>query len=145
MDGSGENAACGSDSKTVEGKKMKEGLRGREGLVGLYVIGEALPRSVARLYPDGIRISVTYLKKEGQIVISTHPKSAYDFGVRKIGSEEENSIVAGIVFFGSAHSAGSERGVVRSWKDAENVFWEISRDPKKYEVIPPKRRGSGDD
>ena len=120
-----------------------EYFREQKGIVGLWVVGADKPSSFARIYQDGMMISVIYLEGKKQIVVSTDPKTNYDFGGRDAGKIRLDVETAGIKFAGSAHSSGSAKGIEYTEEDAKRVFEEIAQDPEKYIVIPAKKRGGG--
>lgn len=130
----------------VEEMEARECLVRQEKNVGLYLVKKGQPSSLARTYRCGVQIAVIYLEKQGRVIISTHPHTHYDFGVRMIDKKtEKKTSVADIVFSGSTHSVGSPRGVACTPEDAERVFRKIVEDPEKYYLEPPKRRGGGGD
>lgn len=142
MDGTASGSLAGETGTESEA----EGLRARAGNVGLYRIGKCLPRSEARRYPDEMEISVAYLEKERRILISTHPKSSYDFGPRYAGKEEIRTEVAGITFQGSSHSAGSVVEKPCTWEDAKKVYGEIIVNAEKYIFnFNPSKRSCGEE
>lgn len=122
-----------------------EGFKGQIGNVGFWIVEKGQPSSFARIYQDGMEISVIFIEKYRQIVISSDPKTNYDFGGRDVGKLRNPVEVEGIRFSGSAHSSGSPRGTEYTAMDAERVFQAIALEPEKYIVIPPKRRGGGGD